>query len=149
MNANHPIEKGEGLAGRFGDAVESTNAFAHHAAEEIRDEAGKVFHQGEDCARRNIASGIATAFAGGLLIGFLLARREQPSLRKRFVDEPLSHAQELAFALAAPLAMALRDRLDSARSAATHAADRITDFDFDPEPVVKQARKWGSRLKFW
>jgi ElaB/YqjD/DUF883 family membrane-anchored ribosome-binding protein len=149
MNANHQVETVEGFGGKVGEAVESAGAFAHHAADEIREDAEKAFYEGEDCARRNIASGIATAFVGGLLLGLLLARRERPSFRKRYVEEPLSHAQDLALALAAPLAMALRDRYDHARSAATHAADRISDIDFDPEPVLKRARKLGSRLKFW
>jgi len=153
MNANHQVETVEGLAGKVGEAVESAGEFAHHAADVIREDAEKVYHEGEDCARRNIASGIAAAFVGGLLLGLFLARREQPSFRKRYLEEPLSHAQDLALALAAPLAVALRDRYDHARSAAqsaaSHAADRISDIDFDPEPVLKRARKLGSRLKFW
>jgi len=149
MNANHQVETVEGFAGKVGEAVESAGAFAHHVADEVRDDAEKAFNEGEDCARRNIASGIAMAFVGGLLLGFFLARREHPSFRKRYLEEPLSHAQDLALALAAPLAMALRERYDNARSAATHAADRISDIDFDPEPVLKGARKLGSRLKFW
>jgi ElaB/YqjD/DUF883 family membrane-anchored ribosome-binding protein len=147
MNANHQVETVEGFAGKVGEAVESAGAFAHHTADEIREDAEKVFDEGKDCARRNIASGIATAFVGGLLLGLFLARREQPSFRKRYLEEPLSHAQDLALALAAPLAMALRDRYDDARSTATHAVDRISDFD--PEPVLKRARKLGGRLKFW
>jgi ElaB/YqjD/DUF883 family membrane-anchored ribosome-binding protein len=153
MNANHQVETVKGLAGNVGEAVESAGEFAHHAADVVREDAEKMFHEGEDCARRNIASGIATAFVGGLLLGFFLARREQLSFRKRYLEEPLSHAQDLALALAAPLAMALRDRYDHARSAASHAAsqaaDRISDIDFNPEPALKSARKLGSRLKFW
>jgi hypothetical protein len=149
MNENHHVETVEGIAGHVGEAVESAGAFAHHAADVVREDAEKMFHEGEDCARRNLASGIATAFVGGLLLGFLLARREQPSFRKRYLEEPLSHAQDLTLALAAPLAMALRDRYKEARSAAGKAADRISDIDFDPEPVMKEARKLGSRLKFW
>jgi len=149
MNANNPTGTVEGLAGRAGEAVEAAGDFGRHAAEKIREDADEVFHQGGECARNNIASGIATAFVGGLLLGLLLARRERPTFRKRYLEEPLSHAQDLALALAAPLAMALRDRYGSARDAATHAVDRISDLDFDPEPMVKQARKWGSRLKFW
>jgi ElaB/YqjD/DUF883 family membrane-anchored ribosome-binding protein len=149
MNANHQVETAEGLTGKVGEAVESAGAFAHHAADVVREDAEKVFHEAEDCTRRNIASGIATAFVGGLLLGFFLARREPPSFRKRYLEEPLGHAQELALALAAPLAMALRDRYADARSAASHAADRISDIDFDPKPVLKEARKLGSRLKFW
>jgi ElaB/YqjD/DUF883 family membrane-anchored ribosome-binding protein len=151
MNANHQVETVEGFAGKVGEAVETAGAFAHHAADEIRQDAEKVYHEGEDCARRNIASGIVTAFVGGLVLGLLLARRERPSFQKRYLEEPLSHAQDLALALAAPLAMALRDRYDNARSAARSAAkdaaDRISDFD--PEPVLKGARKLGSRFKFW
>jgi ElaB/YqjD/DUF883 family membrane-anchored ribosome-binding protein len=149
MNANHQVEKVEGFGAKVGEAVESAGAYGRHAADEIREDAEKALHQGEDCARRNIASGIVTAFVGGLLLGLLLARRERPSFRKRYVEQPLSHAQDLALALAAPLAMAIRDRYDSARTAATHAADRISEIDFDPEPVLKGARKLGSRLKFW
>src|ERR1700744_922011 len=108
MNANHLSNTVEGFAGKVGEAAESANAFAHQAADELRDSAGKAFNEGEDCARRNLASGIATAFVGGLLLGLLLARREQPSFRKRYLNEPLSHAQDVALALAAPLAMALR-----------------------------------------
>jgi len=47
------------------------------------------------------------------------------------------------------LALALRDRYNDARSVASQAADRISDLDFDPKPVLKEARKLGSRLKFW
>ena len=148
MNANHQ-DKVEDFADKVGEAVDSAGAFAHHTADEIREDAEKAFQQGEDCARRNIASGVATAFVGGLLLGFFLARREHPSFRKRYVEAPLSQAQDLALALAAPLAMALRDRYDGARSVAKHAADRISDVDFDAEPVLKSARKLGSRLKFW
>jgi ElaB/YqjD/DUF883 family membrane-anchored ribosome-binding protein len=147
MNSNQSVEIGEDLAGKVGDAVESASAFAHHAADELRQDAEKVIQQGEDCTRHHIASGIATAFVGGLLLGLLL-RRERPSFQKRYVEEPLSHAQDLALALAAPLAMALRDRYNTARSAATHAADRISDLDFDSE-LMKGARKWGNKLKFW
>jgi ElaB/YqjD/DUF883 family membrane-anchored ribosome-binding protein len=153
MNANHHFDTVKGLAGNVGEAVESAGEFAHHAADVVREDAEKMFHEGEECTRNHLASGIATAFVGGLLLGLLLARREQPSFRKRYLEEPLSHAQDLALALAAPLAMALRDRYDDARSAAgkaaSKAADRISDIDFDPEPVLKGARKLGSRLKFW
>jgi ElaB/YqjD/DUF883 family membrane-anchored ribosome-binding protein len=150
MNANHQIETAaDGLAGKVGETVESAGAFAHHAADVIREDAEQIIHKGEDCTRRNIASGIATAFVGGLLLGILLTRRHHSSFRQRYVEEPLSHAQDLALALAAPLAMALRDRYTNARSAASQAADRISDIDFNPEPVLKEARKLGSRLKFW
>jgi hypothetical protein len=149
MNANHQADTIEGFAGKVGEAVETAGAFAHHTADEIREEAEMALQQGADCTRRNLASGIVTAFVGGLVLGLLLARRHQPSFRERYVSEPLSHAQDLALALAAPLAMALRDRYDKARLTASQAADRISDIDFDPEPVLKGARKLGSRLKFW
>jgi hypothetical protein len=150
MNANHQVETTvEGLTEKVGEAAQSVGAFAHHAADVVREDAEKVFQEGEDCARRNLASGIVTAFVGGLLLGFFLARREPPSFRKRYLEEPLSHAQDLALALATPLALALRDRYNDARSVASQAADRISDLDFDPKPVLKEARKLGSRLKFW
>ncbi len=149
MNANHLTYTVQNFAGKVGEAAESANAFAHHTADELRDDAEKAYRQGEDCTRRNLASGIATAFVGGLLLGLLLARRARPSFRKQYIEEPLSHAQDLALALAAPLAVALRDRYDHARSAASQAADRISDIDFGPEPVLKGARKLGDRLKFW
>jgi len=149
MNSNQSVDIANGLAGKAGEAVESAGAFAHDAVDELREHAEEALQEGEDCTRRHIASGIATAFIGGLAIGLLLARWERPSLRKRYVDEPLSHAQDLALALAAPLAMALRDRFDHARSAASDAASRISDLDFDPEPVFKGARRLGKRLKFW
>lgn len=147
MNPNETIQSPETFEGPVREGVEKAKGFAQDTLAEASEEAAETVARGEECVRENVASAIAAAFVGGLLIGFALGRREQPTLRQRYVEEPLSQVREVAFAVLAPVAQALREQYGNARSVAHDAADRI--HDLDPEPLLKHANRWGRKLKFW
>ena len=149
MNTDDPTQTTQSFADQAGNAADTAGRYVKRAYDESRDEAEDAVEAGVNCARNNLASGIATAFIGGLIIGFALARRQRPSFQKQYIHEPMEQAQEMAAALLAPLARALRDQYGNARSAAHDAADRVSDLHLDAEPLLKRTRDLGKRLKFW
>lgn len=149
MNANDTFGTVKGLANDAGKTFENAGNVAKNAMNGLRDEAKTLIDQGEDCTRSHIASGVATAFVGGLIIGFVLGRNTQPSFRKLYLEDPMARAGTLALALLTPMARALNDSYGNAKSAARHAAHQISEVKLDPAPVLDSARHLGQRLKFW
>ena len=147
MKPNETIENSESLADQARGGIEHAKQFAQHTIADAREQAEETAALGEECVRDNVVPAIVAAFAGGLILGYALAHRQQPALRQRYVGEPLSHAREIAFSVLAPVAQALRDQYGNARSAAQDAAERI--HDLDAEPLLKHANQWGRKLKFW
>ena len=98
------------MADQAGNAADSAGSYVKRAYDEARDEAEDAMEAGADCTRKHLASGIATAFIGGLIIGFALSRRHRPSFQKQYIQEPMEQAQEMAAALA---------RADGARASGT------------------------------
>jgi len=147
MNANDTFGAVKGLANGAGKSFENAGNFTKNAMKEFQGEAESLIDQGADCTRSHIASGVATAFVGGLIIGFVLGRNTAPTFRKMYIHDPMARASTLALALLAPMARALNDSYGNAKSAARNAAQQISDLD--PAPVVDGARHLGQRLKFW
>ncbi len=104
-------------------------------------------------ARANPVPVVLGALALGVALGYVIAmtRREEPTFRERYVDDPLNTARDAIYAVLAPVAQRLHEGYDTARDGAGMAMDKM--HDFNPSRAVDswsgQLRRVGSNLKFW
>lgn len=107
----------------------------------------------KDYVRQNPVPVILGALAFGAALGYtiVMARREEPTFRERFADEPLQTAREAIYAVLAPVAHRLHDGYGSARQGAEKALDKLQG----RQPVntveswFNQLGRVSSNLKFW
>lgn len=103
--------------------------------------------------RQNPVPIVLGALAFGAALGYLIVmtRREEPTLRERFVDEPLHTARNAIYAALAPVAQRLHKEYNSARDGAGKAMDKL--HRSQPSRTVDswsdQIGRVGSNLKFW
>ncbi len=128
---------------------------AQHVADQIREQAGNVAGQVRDQAEKAIAEGgeyvrqnpwpaVLGAAGVGLLVGFALAHRREPSFRSRYLDDPLDHARDVLSSLLAPVGDRLHREYGHARSAIEDVADSLKGVD-----PAKQASRVARKLRFW
>ena len=129
--------------------AESAQNYAEDKFHAVRAKAGEALTRGEEYVRRNPVPIVLGALAVGLLVGVAISRREEPTLRERYVDEPLGQARDLFYSVLAPVASRLRDEFGSAQSAAGNAAEKLQDLGGQFSPMFKQARRAAGKLKFW
>ncbi|MEY4483729.1 MAG: hypothetical protein RL693_1181 [Verrucomicrobiota bacterium] len=93
------------------------------------------------------------ALAVGAALGYVLvmARREEPTMRERFRDEPLNTAREAIYAVLAPVASRLHEGYDSTRENAGKIMSKL-----HRTPPARTVDSWfdqlgrvSSNLKFW
>jgi len=129
-------------------AAETAQQTAQQTAQVARQKADQAISQGQRYVREKPLVVIASAIAIGFAAGFLMARREQQTLRQRYVDEPLDNAQRALHSVLAPLVSKLEGQYTNARHSAEHALDRLHPAQA-VDSVVGQLRRVGSNLKFW
>jgi hypothetical protein len=125
-------------------AAESVQSYAQNVAGEVRQRAERAISDSDHYVRENPWPVVIGAAGIGLLIGYALAQRHEPTLRERYLDDPLDHARDVLAALLGPVATRLGDHYDHARSAVESAAE-----DVDTRKLVKQASRLGKKLRFW
>jgi ElaB/YqjD/DUF883 family membrane-anchored ribosome-binding protein len=143
----------EGLAAKVRHKAEQVSDEVRQRAEQVRQSAGEAVHRGEEYVRENPVPVVIGALAVGVVIGamFAFGRRDEITARERYLDEPMHHARDVLYGVLAPVAKELRDRYGAVRSSANAAADRLHEFDpaDSIDPLLKQARRFSKRLKFW
>ena len=117
---------------------------AQQTAQVARQKADLAISQGQRYVREKPVVVIASALAIGFAAGFLMARREQETLRQRYLDEPLDQVQR---ALHSALAK-LEGQYSHARHSAEHAIDRIHPGQA-VDSLVSGLRRASNNLKFW
>jgi ElaB/YqjD/DUF883 family membrane-anchored ribosome-binding protein len=155
------VEEGMALTKGYAQhAVDATKDAARHASETAKDISHSVSAKAEESlvrskeyVRENPVPVVLGTLALGVALGYLIvmARREEPTFRQRYVDDNLSTARDAIFAVLAPVAQRLHEGYDSARDGAGMAMDKM--HDFHPSRAVDswsgQLRRVGSHLKFW
>ena len=144
--AQHAVDSAKGAAQH---ATAATKDMCHEMSVRVEDTMART----RDCLNRNPVPVVLGALAFGAALGYLIVmtRREEPTFRERFVDEPLHTAREAIYAVLAPVAQRLHEGYDAARDGAGKALDQM--HDFHPSRSVNswsgQLRRMGSNLKFW
>lgn len=121
---------------------------AQQTVQTARQKADQALSQGQRYVRERPAVVIASALAIGFAAGFLMARREQQTLRQRYLNEPLDNVQKALHSVLAPLAAKLEDQYAHARHSTEHAMDRLHPSQA-VDSLVGQLRRVGNNLKFW
>jgi len=150
-------------AGVVGDVVKEVTNSAKDAAHRATDTAKDIYQSAavkaedtlensKDYVRQNPVLVVAGAIAFGAAIGcMLMLARRQPTLRERYVDEPLDSARDAILAALAPVVQRLQEGYDSARDGAGKAMDRV--HHIHPGRAVdclsRQVGRAGSNLRFW
>ncbi len=99
----------------------------------------------KEYARKNPMPVLFGALALGAAVGCVIAltRREEPSLRERFVDQPLSDFREAVYAALAPVSERLHDDYASARKGAERTLAHTGN------SLSNQLGRVSRNLKFW
>ena len=137
----------DGLAGQSSGMAERVQGYAEDTLHTARVRADEAIERGQDYVRQNPVPVVLGALAVGVLVGIAIGRRDEPTLRERYVDEPLDQAHDLLHSLLAPVAKRLRHEYGDIRSQAVDAGDKIHDGYLDP--VFRRARRAADKLKFW
>lgn len=147
-------------------AVDSAKAAAHNAASSVNDAAHQAVDsakhccqsmtvraehsmvRAQECMRRNPMKVVLGSVAFGIAAGCLLSliRREQPTLRQRFADDPIQATRDRLYAALAPVAHHLHDGFVSARDGASKAMNGLHRAN---DSWAHQIGRAGSHLKFW
>ncbi len=155
--------KVEEFAGRTKEytqhAVDATKDAAQRATDTARDMYQSAALKAEDTltaskeyVRQNPVLVVVGAIAFGAAIGcMLMMARRQPTLRERYVAEPLDSAREAILAALAPVAQRLHEGYDSVRDGTGKAMDRVHQFSPGRtiESLSGQIGRVGNNLKYW
>jgi len=117
---------------------------AQQVASQVRDQAQRAYSESDQYVRQNPWTVVLGAAGLGLLVGYALAQRHEPSLRDRYVSDPLDHARDALYSILAPVATRVQKEYGHARSALEDAAENFKDVD-----PAKQASRLGRKLRFW
>ncbi len=119
------------------DAMDATKNCCNSLSAKV--ESGVVRAQEE--MRQNPMAVVLGAVAFGVAVGCLIAfaRRDVPTLRERFVDDPVQTTRDTLYAALAPVAQRLHDGAGSAMNGLHRTSDSWAN----------QLGRVGSNLKFW
>jgi ElaB/YqjD/DUF883 family membrane-anchored ribosome-binding protein len=126
---------------------EDVQAYAKEAWENVQDQTGRAVRGSSLYVRENPVPTALAAFGLGLVVGLLLSHREEPSMRKRYIDDPLDHSTGALLGLATAVSALLNRNMHSASHAAEGFADNVSDsFKKNLEPLADAARRAGRKL---
>ncbi len=129
------------------EATHRTAAEVQNQLQAARDKTGDVITRGQTWVRENPVTSIVGMLAIGLTAGYVMAHREQPSFRRRYIEDPMHHTQDALYGLLAPALAKLSEQYSSARSAAEDALDKL--HHQSSRTVEPWLSRIGSNLKFW
>lgn len=154
MNTAPPIKPS---LNQLSEAAKDVTQHATDAAKEICHnvtlKAEETLVRSKEYARHNPAPVLLGALVLGAALGYLIlmSRRPEPTLRERFVDDPLHTARDTLYAALAPVVHRIHSDYDSARDGAGKAMDALNRYN--PTRTVNswsdQIGRVGSNLKFW
>ena len=125
---------------------------AANCCQSISAKADESLNRTREYVKQNPVPVLLGAVALGAALGYLmLTRREEPTFRERYVDEPLHSAREALYAALAPVAQRLHEEYSSARDGAGRALDKVPYFHSSraSDSWSDQIRRVNSNLKFW
>ena len=141
------------------DIALTAAATAQHAVSQAVDSArqstqavtARVEHsvvRAQEYVKKNPLAIVLGAVTFGVAIGcaIALARRDPPSLRERFADDPMQATRDTLYAALAPVARHLHDGYDSARDGASKVMNGLHRTNHS---WAHQLSRAGSHLKFW
>lgn len=135
------------------DAVNKATEAAKETYQTVRAKADETAARTGEYVRQHPMPSLLGAIAFGAALGYLLAtvRRDEPTFRERYVDEPLDTARDAIFAVLAPIAQRLHEGYDVARDNTEKALDKLPHFNASrcANSWAHQVRRLGSNLKFW
>jgi ElaB/YqjD/DUF883 family membrane-anchored ribosome-binding protein len=149
MNQDPFDQNVETIADSASHIAERAQSTAADALQTVRSRAGEALTRGGEYVRKNPVPIVFGALGIGVLIGVAMTRRDEPDLRKRYVDEPIHQARDLLYSLLAPVTARLRNEYGHARESAENAADKLQEFGGYFDPMFKQAQRAARKLKFW
>lgn len=133
------------------DAGQRVSGLAHDAAEVVKQKADRSISVSQDYVRGNPLPTILGALAVGMVVGYLVSRREEEEKVQKLAREPLHAARDAVYSILGPISDRLHHQYDSAKDSADDLYHRINSRKNRKaaEGLLDDARKLGSSLKFW
>ncbi|HEV7866519.1 MAG TPA: hypothetical protein VGO90_02480 [Chthoniobacteraceae bacterium] len=125
------------------DTPEDFQTTASHAMQDARQTAEQAYARGEAYVRQNPVPVVLGALFVGFLLGMLLGRREEPTFRERYVDEPVNQMRDVLHSIFSPVAEKIHEQYTGAKDAASSFESRNVN------PLLSEARRFGQKLRFW
>jgi ElaB/YqjD/DUF883 family membrane-anchored ribosome-binding protein len=121
---------------------------ARNCCESVSTKVDETVVRAQDYVKKNPMAIVLGAVAFGVAVGCIVAlsTRHRPTLRERFVDDPVQTTRDTLYAALAPVAQRLHEGYDTARDGAgkvMNGLHRSTDSWAD------QLGRVGNNLKFW
>lgn len=140
---------------RLSEVANQTAQRAKDAAQDtiqtVRTKADEALTTTKVYVRENPVPVVLGMLAIGFAAGFVMARREEPSFRERFMRDPVHSTRDALFTLLAPIAEHLGEQYSSARATAEQAMDKIHQHypEHQARTWANQFRRMSNNLKFW
>ncbi|MDB6151761.1 MAG: hypothetical protein JWL90_214 [Chthoniobacteraceae bacterium] len=144
---NQPVSSTDALIEEGTHMKEDVQAYAKEAWENVQDQTGRAVREGSLYVRENPVPTALAAFGLGLIVGLVLSHREEPSMKKRYIDEPIDRSHGALLGLVATLSSLLTKNIHSASNAAEDFSDNVGDtWKKNFEPFADAARRAGRKL---
>lgn len=133
------------------DAGKRVGVLAHDAAEVVKEKADRSISVSQEYVRGNPLPTILGALAVGMVVGYLVSRKEEEEQVKKYAHEPLQAARDAVFSILAPVTGRLHHQYDVAKESADEFYHKLNSRKNRKavEGFMDDARKLGSHLKFW
>jgi hypothetical protein len=135
------------------EAVQHATDAAKEAYNTVSTKVEDTMIRTKEYVRQNPLPIVLGALAVGAVLGCLvvMARRQQPTLRERFMDDPVHTSRDILYAALAPVGQRLHDGYDTARDGAGRALDKLQHQlpSRHGDSWSDQLGRVGSNLKFW
>lgn len=158
MKTEEIIQSEEEIKHHVNRLADVANQVAHRAKEAaehtfntVRTKADEAVTTSKGYVRENPVPVVLGMLAIGFAAGFVMARREEPTFRDRFLRDPARTTHDTLYAMLAPIAERLGDQYSAARSTAEHALDKIQQHypGHHDHSWLDQFRRMSNNLKFW
>lgn len=129
------------------DALHQANDAARSCCTTVSAKVENGVARAQNCLHRNPLAVILGAVAVGMAVGCLMGlNRRTPTLKERFVEDPLQTTRDTLYAALAPVAQRLHSGYDTARHGAEKA---LNGHHCSNDSWSNQLGRAGSNLKFW
>jgi len=120
------------------------------ACQSLSDKAEETLQRTKECVRQNPMPVLLGALVCGAAIGCLVAltRRPEPTLRERFLEDPVHTARDILQATFQPVGRRIHEGYDSARDGAGRAFESFQEH-FPTHRAESLGRQILRNLKFW
>jgi hypothetical protein len=137
-----------GLSGAVKDVAHQASDAAKSCCTTMTENIEGSVDRAQDCMKRNPLVIVLGAVAVGMAMGCVVAlsRHHRPTLRERFVDDPVQTTRDSLYAALAPVAQRLHDSYDNARDGAGRVMNGL---HCSRHSWANQLGRVGNHLKFW